>query len=42
MIFFKGQERAIINQTNIRTVSKAVLGKLWRDRLEHIRSFPSA
>ena len=27
----KGRERAIVNHTNIRTVSKATLGKLLRD-----------
>ena len=29
---FKGRERAIVNQTNIRTVSKAALGKLTGKR----------
>ena len=32
----KGQERAIINQMNIGTVSKAKLGKLLRDGVECI------
>ena len=32
----KGRERTIVNQTNIRTVSKATLGKLLRDRVENI------
>ena len=32
----KGRERAIINQTNIGTVSKATLGKLLRDGMERI------
>ena len=32
----KGRERAIVNQTNIGTVSKATLGKLLRDELDHI------
>ena len=30
----KGRERAIVNQTNIGTVSKATLGKLLRDGVE--------
>ena len=30
--FLKGRERAIVNQTNIGTVSKATLGKLLRER----------
>ena len=38
----KGRKRAIVNQTNIGTVSKATLGKVPRDRVEHIRTFPSA
>ena len=38
----KGRERAIVNQTNIGTVSKATLGKLPRDRVERIWAFPSA
>ena len=37
----KGRERAIVNQTNIGTVSKATLGKLLRDGLERIWVFPS-
>ena len=39
----KGWERAwaIINNTNIGTVSKAMLGKLLRDMVEHIWAFPS-
>ena len=32
----KGRERAIVNQTNIGTVSKAKLGKRMRDEMEHI------
>ena len=37
----KGRERAIVNQTNIGTVSKATLRKLLRDGLERIiMSFP--
>ena len=38
----KGRERAIVNQTNIGTVSKATLGKLLTDRVERIWAFPSA
>ena len=37
----KGRERAIVNQTNIGTVSKATLGKLLGDRVERIWAFPS-
>ena len=40
--FLKGRERAIVNQTNIGTVSKATLGKLLRDGVERIWAFPSA
>ena len=32
----KGRERAIVNQTNIRTVSNATLGKLLRDVVKRI------
>ena len=32
----KGRERAIVSQTNIGTVSKAMLGKLLRDGVEGI------
>ena len=35
----KGRERAIVNHTNIGTVSKATLGKLLRDRVERIWAF---
>ena len=38
----KGRERAIVNQTNIGTVSKATLGKLLRDGVQRIWAFPSA
>ena len=38
----KGRERAIVNQTNVGTVSKATLGKLMRDGVEHIWAFLSA
>ena len=38
----KGRERAIVSQTNTRTVSKAMLRKLLRDGAERIRAFPSA
>ena len=37
-----GRERAIVNQTNIGTVSKATLGKLLRDGVERIWAFQSA
>ena len=39
--FLKGRERAIVNQTNIGTISKAMLGKLLRDGVERIWAFPS-
>ena len=32
----KGRERAVVNQTNIGTVSKATFGKLLRDVVERI------
>ena len=38
----KGRERAIVNRTNIGTVSKATLGKPLRDGVERIWVFPSA
>ena len=38
----KGRERAIVSLTNIGTVSKATLGKLLRDGVEHIWAFPRA
>ena len=38
----KGRERAIVNQTNIGTISKATLGKRLRDGVERIWGFPSA
>ena len=38
----KGRERAIVNQTNTGTVSKATLGKPLRDGVERIWPFPSA
>ena len=38
----KGRERAIVSQTNIGTVLKAMLGKLPRDGVERIWAFPSA
>ena len=38
----KGRERAIVNQTNTGTVSKATLEKLLRDGLDSICAFPSA
>ena len=37
----KGRERAIINQMKTGTVSKAALGKLLRDGVEHIWAFPN-
>ena len=37
----KRRERAIVNQTNIGSVSKATLGKLLRDGVERIWAFPS-
>ena len=36
------RERAIVNQTNIGTVSKVTLVKLLRDGVERIRTFSSA
>ena len=38
----KGRERAIVNQANIGTVSKATLRKLLRHGVERIWAFPSA
>ena len=38
----KGRERAIVNQRDIGTVSKAMLGELLRDRMERMWAFPSA
>ena len=38
----KGRERAIVNQTNIGTVSKAKLEKLLKDWVERISAFPNA
>ena len=38
----KGRERAIVNQTDIATVSKATLRKLLREGMEDIWAFPSA
>ena len=38
----KGRERAIVNQTNVGTVSKAMLGTLLGDRVERIWAFPGA
>ena len=39
---FKGRERAMVNQTNIETISKATLGTLLRDGMERIWAFPNA
>ena len=36
------RERAIVNPTNVGTVSKAQLGKLLRDGVERMWAFPSA
>ena len=38
----KGREKAIVNQTNIETVSKATSGKLLRDGVERIWGFARA
>ena len=38
----KRRERVIVNQANIRTVSKATLGKFLIDGVERIWVFPSA
>ena len=38
----KGRERAIVNQTNIGTVSEVTLGTLLRDGVERMWAFPSA
>ena len=38
----RGRERAILNQTNVGTVSKATLGKLLKNGAERIWAFPSA
>ena len=38
----KGRERAIVNQTNIGTVSKAILGKHLREGMERIWAFLNA
>ena len=38
----KRRERAVVNQTNTGTVSKATLGKILRDGVERIWAFPSA
>ena len=35
----RGQERSMFNQKNISIVSKATLGRLMRDALEHIWAF---
>ena len=41
-IFLKGQEKAIVSQTNTGPVSKATLRKLLRDGMERVWAFPSA
>ena len=38
----RGRERAIVNRTNIGTVSKATLGKRLRDGVDRLWAFPSA
>ena len=38
----RGRERAIVSQTNIGTISKATLGTLLKDGVEHVWAFPSA
>ena len=38
----KGRERAIVNETNIRTVLKATTGKHLRDGMERTWAFPSS
>ena len=40
-ISLKERERAIVNQTNIGTVSKGALGKLLRDGVERVWAFPN-
>ena len=35
----KGRERAVVNQTNIGTLSEAALGKLLRDAMERIKLY---
>ena len=37
----KGRERAIVNQTNVGTVSKATLRKFLRDEVGRIWAYPS-
>ena len=38
----QGRERSVFNQTNIGTVSRAILGRLLRDGKERVWAFPSA
>ena len=38
----QGRERSVFNQTNIRTVSRATLGRLLRDWAGRVWAFPSA
>ena len=40
--FLKRRERAIVNQTNMRIISKATLGEHLRDEVERIWDLPSA
>ena len=37
----QGQKRSVFNQTNIGMVLRATLGRLLRDRVDHVRAFPS-
>ena len=37
----QGRERSVFNQANIGTVSRATLGRLLRDWVEHVWAFPS-
>ena len=37
--FLNGRERAIVNETNVGSVSKATLGELLKGGVERIRSF---
>ena len=39
---FKGREKAIVDPTNMGTVSKTTMGKLLRDGVERRCIFPSA
>ena len=41
VIYIRTRERAFVNQMNIGTVSKTMLGKPLRDQVERIWVFPS-